>query len=108
MGGKGSSPPKSEAPPVMEPQQDMSAVIGPMMEMMMMTANSKTPTYTPPPASESVSNINWEEKQKELNDKIKADVSDELRRKKGRASTVLTNPLEEEPVKTVQAKASGV
>lgn len=107
MGGKGSSPPQSQAPPPQEPQMDMAAMMIPMMEMMMTMSQSQTPQYSPPPQTDAVSNVNWADKQKEIQDRIAADSTAELKRKKGRASTVLTDPLEETEVKTVQAKAAG-
>lgn len=106
MGGKGGGETiPAYTPP--SPEIDYEAMIGMMGEMMIMS-QMNTPQYAPPPAITSEPAVDWAARQKELQTKVDADVTAELRRKRGRASTVLTSPLvNEEDPDIVQTKPTG-
>jgi len=111
MGGKGED---NYTPPPVQPQVDMNAMLAPMMGMMasmasMAMQNSiQMPELPTPPTIEKPMNVDWQAKQKELQNKIAADTAQDIARRRGRSSTILTSPLAdgEEPT-TVSAKMSG-
>jgi len=111
MGGKGGD---NYTPPPAQPQTDMNAMVAPMMGMMATMASMainnsiQMPELPTPPPLEQPMSVDWQAKQKELQNKIAADTAQDMARRRGRASTILTSPLAdgEEPA-TVSAKMSG-
>lgn len=108
MGGKGSD---NYTPPPPQPAPDMAAMVAPMMGMMGAMASMSAlpmPTLELPPPMESVPSVDWKAKQKEIQDKIATDTAAELKRRRGRSSTILTSPLADgEEIKTTSASMSG-
>ncbi len=95
MGGKGSAP---APPPPQLPQQDnsMMEMMMSMMQMlpaMMAAAVPETPQVPEPPPIDRPPEVDWKEKQTQLQAKMKADYDAEQRRKKGVQDTVHTSPL---------------
>ena len=94
--GKTTSSTPSYSPPV-ESQIDYQSLMEPMLasmtQMAMMASMNSTPSYTPPPSLTNVPTIDWKSKQTELQNKISADVTSDLLKRRGSASTVLTSPL---------------
>jgi hypothetical protein len=88
---------------------DYTPMIKMMGDAMLMASSLSKPINTPPPAIKSAPTIDWGAKQNEIAKQSQSDVQEELRKRRGRASTVLTSPLvnEEDPT-TVAAKPSGV
>jgi len=110
MGGKGSAPPTSSPAPPQTSEPDIGPMMAEMnanmMKMMMMT--SQDTSYTPPPAVESMPQTDWAAKQAELKSQAELDNAAAMKKKRGRASTVLTSPLEEEnKPKTVSTTLTG-
>lgn len=109
--GKSKSAPAP--PPVQQPQPiDIGAIMEPMMKgmsaMMAMASKSSAPQYTPPPPIPEPTSVDWVKKQEDLQKQMTEKAQTDLRKKRGRASTVLTSPLvEEEEVSTVAAKVTG-
>jgi len=105
MGGKGGS---NTAPVYTPPPQEMNfePMMAAMGEMMLMASSMNAPKYEPPPAIIEAPTIDWTAKQKEVASKANIDITEEMKRRRGRASTVLTSPLvnEEDPL-TVFATA---
>lgn len=99
-----------------EQDMEMMAMLGPMMESMMTTQGSMmnmvqswSPEITmPEPVTDSFSNIDWAEKQRELNQKVKADYNMTADKKKTRHATILTSPtLDDEDALTTKSLLAG-
>jgi hypothetical protein len=115
--GKSSSK-SAPPPPVQQPEPvDINAIMAPMMEsmqqMMIMasqnnSANQPQMDTPPPPAMPEPSSIDWVKKQEELQKQMADSSKQDLAKKRGRSSTVLTSPLvDEEELSTVAAKPTG-
>lgn len=112
MGGKS----KSSSPPVQQPPQQnagadsaaMMAAMMPMMTTMMMQSQQSIPQVQAPPEPVITPSVDWATKQAELQKRIDADVTADLKRRRGRQSTVLTSPLvDDDNPSTVSTKAQG-
>lgn len=106
FGGKGGD--ETQPPPV--DTSAASASMNGMAEMMagmmssMQATNAQNAMYEEPtmpetltePVLERTADIDWTEKQSQLNQKMKADYNVDEARRKGRGDTVLTSPLLDE------------
>lgn len=73
----------------------MSGMMGGVMESMssMMKNQPTTPTMTTLPEVNTLSDVDWADKQAQLQQKMSADYNVDEARRKGRTDTVLTSPL---------------
>jgi hypothetical protein len=85
----------------------MSAMM-PMMATLMMQSQQDIPSMQAPPEPVITPSVDWASKQAELQKRIDADVTADLKRRRGRQHTVLTSPLvDEDNPSTVSTKAQG-
>ena len=91
MGGKSSPTP----PPPQDPSQDLGQL------MQLMATMSSMPAFAPPtvpiipdvPELARTTEVDWKKRQEELSNRAKADYRNDQSKKKGRRSTIHTNPL---------------
>jgi hypothetical protein len=105
-GGGGGSAPNYGTPPEIDfPEIDVERLMSPLVAALtaLTGTTANVPEITPPPATTPETQVNWMEKQKEVMALATQNVKAELAKKQGRASTLLTNPLNKAKATTTQA-----
>jgi len=109
----GKSSKSAPPPPVQQPAPiDIGAIMAPMMasmsQMMVMASQNSAPQIPAPPPLPEPTSVDWVKKQEELQKQMTDKAQQDLKKRRGRASTVLTSPLvDEEEISTVVAKPTG-